>query len=145
MDDEGALEQMVQLLGHGDIEARVGVLEHDVLLGVEEVLGVEPGDGVRLRQRVDVGPLGDGGAAGRGFPLLAQGFAELEAWDLLEKGVCFLGGLPGVLDLQDVFLEMVLKDIDASSVGLRNSLLALRGRYEMRMRRLGHDLRKVWV
>jgi hypothetical protein len=108
------------------------VLKHDVLLGVEEVLGVEPGDGVRLRQRVDVGPLGDGGAAGGGFPFLTQGFTELEARNLLEEGIRFLGGLPGVLDLQDVFLEVVFEDIDTASVGLRNSLSGPCGKFETR-------------
>jgi hypothetical protein len=48
MDHEGALEQMVQLLGDGDIEARVRVLEQDVLLGVEEVFRVERRAGAGL-------------------------------------------------------------------------------------------------
>lgn len=34
--DEGGLEQMVELLGDLDVEARVRVLEHDILLGLEQ-------------------------------------------------------------------------------------------------------------
>ncbi len=119
VDDEGALEQMVEPLADGDVEARVRVLEDDVLLGVEQVLGVERCAGARLREGVDVGPLGGRGAARGGVPFLAEGVAELEVGDLLEEGLGFFGGLPGVLGLEDVVLEVVFEEVQASSVVLR--------------------------
>jgi len=95
------------------------VLEHNVLLGVEQVLGVEGAAGAGLGQGVDVGPLGGRRAPGGGFPLLAESLAELRVGNLLEEGVRFFGVLPGVLDREDILLEVVFENVEASSGGVR--------------------------
>jgi len=106
---------VIQLLRHGAVEARVGVLQDNVLLGVEQVARVEGAAGACLREGVDVGPFCGGGAPRGGVPFLAEGFAEFEVGDLLEEGLGFFGRLPGVLGCENVLLEVLFEDVDASS------------------------------
>jgi hypothetical protein len=48
-----------------------------------------------------------------------EGLAELGVRDELEKVVYFFGRVPGILDVEDVFLEVVFEDVETSSVGFR--------------------------
>lgn len=76
--DERALEQVVQLLGDLDVEARVRVLEHDVLLGLEQGAAVQvPRRLARPRHRVDVAPLQRARPPRRRLPLAAQRRVEV--------------------------------------------------------------------
>ncbi|KAI4150111.1 MAG: hypothetical protein LQ340_004257, partial [Diploschistes diacapsis] len=101
--DKRALEQVYQLLADLDVQPRIRVLEHDVLLGLQQRLGVQRAADARLGQRVDVGPLAGTRAAGGRVPFLAQGLGERFVGDEGEQGGD-AGGVvgPGVLGVQDV-------------------------------------------
>lgn len=114
---------MVELLADGDVEARVRVLEDNVLLGVEEVLGVERAARLGLREAVDVGPLERGGALRFVGPFPAEGLAQLRVGDELEEVVGPFRAFPGVLKLEDVSLEVIFEDVDASPAGIISASL----------------------
>lgn len=107
VDYKGRLEQMVELLADFDIEAGVGIFQHDVLLRVEQSPGVKVlACAAGLGDGVDVGPFGDGGAAWGGVPFFAEGVGQLGVGEELEEVLCAVGGAPGVLDFEDVELEV---------------------------------------
>lgn len=115
MHHERRLQQMDQLLADLDVETRVRVLEHDVLLRLEQRFTVQGPAGARLRQRVDVGPFTGAAAAGRGVPLLAEGVVQRFVREELEEFLGLVGRFPGVLVSENVVLEMVFQDVEAST------------------------------
>lgn len=85
------------LLTDLDIEARVGVLEYNILFGFQECFSVESFASPCLGEGVDVGPFAGAGAAGSGIPFLAEGVVEGFVGEELEETFCFFRDGPGVL------------------------------------------------
>jgi len=107
MNHKRRFQQMDLLLADLDIEARVGVLEHDILFCFQERFSVESLAGACLSEGVDVGPFAGAGAAGSGVPFLAEGVVEGFVGEELEEALCFFWGGPGVLIREDVGLEVL--------------------------------------
>ena len=90
-----------------DVEARVRILEHNVLLGFQQRLAVEGLTGAGLGDGVNVSPFAGAGAAGCGVPFLAERVVEGFVREELEEALGFFRGGPGVLGVEDVGLEML--------------------------------------
>lgn len=106
---------MVQFLGHLGIEARVRVLEDNVLPRVVEGVAVQFGRDAGLGLGLDVSPFLGGRAARGGLPFgfegRVEGWVGQEGEQVGEFGV----GFPGVLGGEDVGFEMVAEEVEAAA------------------------------
>ena len=107
---------MDQFLADFDVETRIRVLKDDVLFRFEQGFAVEGVAGAAgFGEGVDVCPFVGAAAVRGGVPFLAEGVVE---GFVREEGEELFGGRgfePGVLVSEDVGLEMVFEEVEASA------------------------------